>query len=235
MTDSHDFRRIVCTSCGATFDVPVPCGNRFCDICNQGRKNRIRSKLEWLVAHVDKPRGYSVKHVTLTCRNMDSLSDMLDLLTQSFRKLRQRALWKNCVDGGAFVIEVTGNPGDWHAHIHAVIMAKFLPWKQVVKAWKQISDSTGVYITRIPGKAVVAYLTKYITKTDLSPEFQYEASSALKGRRLYQPFGSWHSLSNNAPKHKPTCSKCGESNFMLLDLVFRDDGCSRQIKTAADW
>jgi len=142
---------------------------------------------------------------------------MIKQLTGSFRRLRQRALWKNHVAGGAFVLEVTKTDAGWHAHIHAIIQSSFIKWKLLVADWKAVSGGQGVYIKKIPKTDIIRYLTKYLTKTSLSIPDQFDASGALKGSRLFQPFGSWYAISCDAPRYKPHCTHCQATDFMPID------------------
>lgn len=134
---------------------------------------------------------YDLKHLTLTIRNMQDLPQMLKHLVGAFRRLRQRKLWKSNVEGGAFVLEVTGAPGNWHAHIHAVLYCRWIGWESLRDSWRSVSGSPGVYIQRIPRLEVVRYLTKYITKPASESAEEGAALNALKGYRLFQPFGCW--------------------------------------------
>ncbi len=63
--EAHEFREVTCTHCGHTITVPVYCGNRFCPICSVPRLSRVRRRLNWIVDHVDPPRGYGIKFLTL--------------------------------------------------------------------------------------------------------------------------------------------------------------------------
>lgn len=217
--DNHSYTRIVCTNCNAFFDVPVYCGNRFCPVCMVGRQSRVRRKLRGLVELVKPSPGYSIKHLTLTIRNMCDLKPMVEHLLKSFRRLRQRTFWKNYVEGGVFVVEVTGKPGDWHAHLHVVISARYLPYKKLLSQWIAVSGSRGVYIKRIPISAIVNYLTKYLTKTELAGVHQIEASAALKGKRMFQAFGCWHTLVGQVTCAVAVCSCCGARSLIPLDIV----------------
>lgn len=137
-------------------------------------------------------RSYGYKHLTLTIKNQTDLKCMVVTLTKSMRRLRQRKLWKDNVKGGVFVVEITRKNSLWHAHLHVIIEAKYIVWKDLRDAWEAVSGSTGVFIQRIPASQIIRYVTKYVTKTELNAADQRVASDALKGSRLFQPFGSWH-------------------------------------------
>lgn len=217
----HEFRSISCLRCGHRIIVPVYCGNRFCPVCSVPRLSRVRRRLNWIVDHVDPPRGYGIKFLTLTIRNEPDLPGMLIRLVRSFRKLRQRAFWKQYVLGGAFVLEVTGRPGNWHAHIHAVIEARYIPYDQFVKLWLKVSGSRGVWIEKLPKKNVIGYLTKYLSKSSVPSEITDDVSDAISGFRLFQPFGSWYGVNLTFQTKKPGCPKCGCHDFLPSDILYR--------------
>ncbi|MBA7706750.1 hypothetical protein ES703_115607 [subsurface metagenome] len=211
----HEFVRIECICCGRFFDVPVYCGDRFCPVCSVTRRNRIRHRLEFLIENIDPPHGYRLKHLTLTIKNQQDLALMVSTLFSCFQKLRQTASWKAHVTGGAFVIEVKGCSGNWHVHIHAIIEAKYYKWAEIHKLWMQISPGRGVYIQNIPKDEVIRYLTKYLSKNDVPDRDRDELNEALKGTRLYQPFGSWYGINLKYVKPPPQCPDCKRSTFML--------------------
>lgn len=206
----HNYLRIICSCCGERFDVPLYCGNRFCPICGYARRLRIRSRLQFLIENVNFQGDESIKHVTLTIPNQDDLPKMIIHLVQAFRKIRQTPFWKRHVSGGAFVIEITGKANDWHGHIHCVCQSGFIPWTQLRDLWKRHSGGIGVYITRIPKKAAVNYLTKYLSKSEVSEADQVIVSYSLKGMRFFQPFGLWYKIDRLYPKPKKACRSCNE-------------------------
>lgn len=221
-TFEHQYINILCTHCGHNFFVPIYCGNRFCQICSVKRQSRVRRRLKWLTSQVEPPRGYGFKHLTLTISNMPTLDDMVKKLTKSFRRMRQRAYWKNNVIGGAFVIEITGHPGDWHAHIHAIIEARWMNYDRLKAIWIACSGSTGIYITRLSKNKVVNYLTKYLTKSGVSEELQMCMSDALKSARLFNPFGKWYAMNCLYRQPKPGCPACDDADLILCSLAYYD-------------
>lgn len=216
----HLFVKMSCSGCGETFNVPVYCGNRFCPVCSIRRNNRVRKRLGFLSDHCDRPRKHWFKHLTLTISNQPNLEGMVTEIVKSFRKLRNRQYWKNNVDGGAYVIEIKGSPGNWHVHIHAIIMSRYMPFDRLLQLWMKVSSGRGVYIQRVPASAVVNYLSKYLTKPDVSDLVLCDINEEMASKRLFSPFGSWHSLSREyvAPVH--LCSRCGYDKYMPWDLMY---------------
>lgn len=214
-TRAHQYIDIWCTHCGHKFPVPVYCGFRFCRICSVRRQARVRRRLKWLLNLVKDKRPYCTKHLTLTISNGKDLPVMVKLLIRSFRKMRQRAYWKNHVKGGAFVIEITGNPGNWHAHIHAIIEARYMPWDVLHRLWNLCSGGEGVWISRIPKNKAIAYLTKYLTKSSAPIDTIQEMSAALHGTRLFSPFGRWYAINCTYVAPKPDCPNCEDGDLNI--------------------
>jgi hypothetical protein len=211
----HEFKRVWCAHCGHSFDVPVWCGNRFCEVCGKRRISRIRKKLLWILGKVKAPRGHTLKFITLTVPNCKDLKTEVKFLINSFRRLRNRRLWRNYVSGGCWVIEVTGRPNNWHHHIHIIAHSRFFPVKALSREWGRCSNGNIVWITRPPLKAAIAYLTSYVTKSKAPPDVSIEVSNALKGFRLFQPFGTWHHPSLAVPKVPYTCPHCHHSVWVV--------------------
>lgn len=221
----HKFISIICCSCGNVFDIPVYCGDRFCSVCSVSRRMRIRARLQFLVKNLKPLPGYNLKHLTLTIKNQQNLALMTAAIMKSFRKLRQTASWKAHVSGGAFVTEITGNSSDWHVHLHIIIQSKYYKWDTLLKLWMRLSAGRGVYIQNIPKTQVVRYLTKYLSKNDVPDADRDTLNDALKGTRLFQPFGSWFSINllyEPPPKH---CKTCKTPCFMLYMEAFDDTFC----------
>jgi len=140
---------------------------------------------------------------------------MVAEIVKSFRKLRQTKSWKFHVKGGAFVLEIKGEANDWHVHIHAIIEAKYYEWATIRNLWKKLSSGQGVYIQNIPKHKIVHYLTKYISKTETSEECRKDINDALRGTRLFQPFGSWFAINKLYKKPANVCSECNGKCFMI--------------------
>lgn len=223
----HDYIAILCLNCGKKINVPVYCGNRFCTVCSGPRLSRIRKRITWLIGQVRVSKGMRLKHLTLTIPNQPDLPIMLKHLLKSFRKLRSTPFWKNHVNGGAFVIEVTGKADSWHGHLHMVIDATYLDWEKLKNLWIRFSSGRGVWISVIPGSQAVRYLTKYLTKPDVPDCDLSEINKSLKGFRLFQPFGSWYSVSGKYKPPKSKCSSCGAIG--QFDLYYEYFGGSIRI------
>lgn len=210
----HSWRVLVCAHCGHEIKVLVDCKNRFCSQCAPRRSARISNRLNWLVNHIKPLPGYRLKMITLSTSNCSDIRSGVSHLLKSFRKLRQRTFWREKVEGGGFVIEITGRPGNWHPHIHAVLYSSYMPWRRLWKDWKQVSGGNAVYITSCSPDAAMRYITKYISKSIVPPHLQVQLSMELSRYRLFQRFGSWHGLKLPSRVWDYRCESCGRCDWL---------------------
>lgn len=215
----HAYRRIVCGHCGERIDCPVYCGNRFCPVCSVTRLLRVRRRLEFLSSTQPKLKGHRWQMWTFSVKNCVDLSDGIKHLLKAFRRLRNTQYWGNHVDGGAFVIEVKGRPGNWHPHIHVLLYLAYMDWAHVLKSWRKCSGGRGCYYKDIPQREAVGYLTKYLTKLDIPDSLEIEISQSLKGSRLFAPIGSWHAMNKAYKKSSAPCKKCGATAWEDYDIL----------------
>lgn len=171
------------------------CHDRLCVPCSGTRQAVIRRNALRFIP--DRPHRF----LTLTIRSTGQpLNEMLNHLYTSFRKLRQRALWKERVWGGVAFCELTYNVErrTWNPHLHCILDGHYIDRPDLSRAWLAVTgDSFNVNIRLIRTKRnVVNYVTKYATKPlphsvinggDSLPE----AIHALKRRRLVLTFGTW--------------------------------------------
>lgn len=229
-SEDHEWKGIFCMSCGHTFDIPIKCGNRFCPTCSLARRNRVRQRLTSLFNRVPKLPYRTLKLVTLTIPNSQTVREGCDTLISSFRRLRQRKLWRSKVNGGVFVIEVTRGKNGYHVHLHAIVQGLFIDNKVLSREWAAVSPGRIVDVRPCWNINLVYYLTKYLTKVKGEASFVEVIGQGLKGRRLYQPFGSWFALDVPIEKKGTPCTKCGEDCWTIEDrLHFDEFGCTDDI------
>lgn len=222
--DNHPYTSIYCSSCGHRISVPLYCRNRFCPVCSPRRTATIRRRLQKLLSSVKESRGQSVKFLTLTIPNSPDAGAAARTLIQSYRRLRQRAWYRRRVIGGVHVLEVTGQPGDWHVHLHAVVLSYFLPYSELLSLWRDVSPGRGVFIQRIPRNAALSYLTKYLSKDAVPPECTRELSDSLKGFRMFQCTGKFVAWLPPIVKHPYPCPCCGDTHWLpevLVEILYR--------------
>lgn len=160
-----------------------------------------------------------MKFVTLTVPNTATIEEGLDHCVSGFRRLRNRRWWKELVKGGVFVVEVTQRPTGYHVHLHIVLQGRFMDMRRLSSEWAKCSPGKVVNVRRIKNSQIINYLTKYLTKSEGGIDLMIEAGRALKGKRLFQPFGSWHAINAIVPKVTFNCPDCGESTWQLDFLL----------------
>lgn len=218
----HDYINVVCTHCGHSANIPIYCGNRFCNICHSQRQKRVKARINWLIRNRPKRKGTMLKLLTLTIRSDTDLERMVKHLISSFRRLRQRKKFKKWVTGGAFVIEIVNKTGVWHAHIHAVIQSYLINWEELRDLWRVCSKgSTGVDIRNKPAHVCLRYITKYIAKSDLPVNLQKVASECLKRYRLFNPFGEWYAVNLTYEPPVCICPSCGSpASYLPYEVLW---------------
>lgn len=215
----HQWLSLHCGCCYKRISVPVSCGSRYCDVCGVKRRNRTRSRMVWIQSLVKLKPGQRIKFLTLTLRSESDLAKMVTKLIKSFRKLRSSKYWKSLVDGGYYVIEVTGRPGAWHAHLHIVMQSYFIDWETLLGKWHRLTGALGVWVENIDPRDAAGYLTKYLSKSKIQDKGVDEMNESLQGRRLFQPFGSWHSLSVSYVQPESRCPSCDAKMWICLDFL----------------
>jgi hypothetical protein len=153
--------------------------------------------------------------LTLTLLSSDDpLPNQVKRIKEAFRRLRAGAVWKQCVKGGYWVLELTYNSEthQWHPHIHAVIDCKYLPIDWVRERWHKITgDSMVVHITKIDA-ARSTYIAKYIGKGHNSIDDSqrlwayYEAQHR---QRDVQSFGRVPPISGDPDRPRGECIYVG--------------------------
>lgn len=169
------------------------CKSRVCPRCAEHRVHALRSKLMESMKLLDDPRL-----MTFTLRSSeDDLTNQIDHLVQSFRRLRQTFAWKARCKYGWYFIEITYNSRNdtWHPHLHVVADGIYFPQKTLSLTWEKCSVGSPICdIRRIPSRQILLrYVTKYVTKSQAlnhAPRSRLiEWAMALRGLRMVQPFG----------------------------------------------
>lgn len=209
MQTPHDFITLVCSHCGHLIQIPQYCGNRFCPDCSGHRRSALRTRINAIVKSIHLRPHDSVKMLTLTVPRDRDLAVALNRLLAAFRRFRQRAYWGKNVRGGCYFVEFKRTADGWNPHLHCVIESAYMPVGKIAAHWASVSPGQIVDIRRIPVGAVINYVSKYVTKSDLPLDDQVLASEALKGRRLFTLFGVWGKVKlpeNSAVVHCLSCA-----------------------------
>lgn len=219
----HEFLTLHCDSCHREIRVPKRCRSRSCPCCSIARSLRVRHRMRFLIQNIELHNDVTWKHWTLTLRTENDLKTMIDHLVTSFRRLRQCPLWRHNVTAGFYVIEITRTHDGWHAHLHVVCTARYIPHKAMVHEWTRVSGSSVVWVTRPPRKKLLSYVTKYVTQPMTAPGHQIELDQAMHARRLWSPFGAAHAINLRCPPYVAHCSHCGSTSFTCLDFLHTED------------
>lgn len=190
------------------------CGMRICPVCGDRRRSQVKERL--VNAFALLPRAY-LRFVTLTLRSTSApLSEQLDRLTRSFRRLRQRKLWQDKVTFGAGTIELTrsNKTGNWHPHLHILYVGEYIDQGALSRTWKAITgDSMIVDIRKVDSTTnAILELAKYASKP---LKFGYLKDDVLAGVELFNTLAGRHLLIvfGDAPDHlrrKPKKKKTQE-------------------------
>jgi hypothetical protein len=196
---SANFVALVCEN-GHSFRpiVDYRCHLPFCPDCWEAKSRRelCRNLPKFLQALRDDP-SLIVAFTTLTLKS-DTERELRDgnrEIKSSFRKLRRRDTWSECV-GGFGRIENTFSPkSGWHPHLHSIVLLKnYIPQNLLSDAWLQITgDSMIVDIRQVRDLASgLVEAIKYPFKpADLKylGKLQIDEMLEAKGERLGVSFG----------------------------------------------
>jgi hypothetical protein len=209
------------------------CHDRFCEKCGQARTLRIGDNL---IGQLRSTDAIGV-HVVLTTRHKDTpLADQVSKIKKDFKKLRNDALWRHAIKGGAWFLQlhVARSDGLWHVHLHiigeCVRYAGQPAWLDALRLsmkWHEITgDSDNVHVRRIhDAESVAREVCRYAAKpadgnSTSDPDKLAELMIALNGSRLCNTFGSWHSfaLAKQLPAEDP---EQWLDHGPLVDLIWR--------------
>lgn len=158
--------RVVCNACRV----------RVCPRCQHNAASKLKRRLD--IALRDHPRT-SWRLITLTMRSTSApLRIQISNLKSSFRRLRQRKIWKANAEGGYAILEITYNnkTDRWHPHLHVITAGRFIKQADLSRDWAKASRGSPIVdIRQIKDtKGVLHYVTSYVTK---SPEALETASN----------------------------------------------------------
>lgn len=132
----------------------ISCQVRLCPLCNWRRSLKIYGQTSKVMDEALKEKEYRFVFLTLTCKNIysEDLSQTIDNLFHSFKKLTERKQIKKVVKGWFRALEVTHNLDDkskyyntYHPHFHIILMVnksyfkhtdEYLTQKDWTSIWK---------------------------------------------------------------------------------------------------
>lgn len=170
------------------------CRLRWCPVCAEAKRMRIKSAVSAWVKTVKKP-----KFLTVTIKHSDTpLAAQIDRLYKAFRLFRKHKTLTDRCRGGVwfFQIKRSKRSGEWHPHLHIVMDSDYINKVHLQDDWLMTTgDSYVVDIRAIknPGK-VSDYVSRYCAKpcnlSDFKADDQDEIAGVLHGKRLCGRFGS---------------------------------------------
>ena len=220
--DPHQFITLGCTKCGHTHRIKLPCGDRLCLDCAKQRQMKYRTYLVKKFANgsIDASK---TKLLTLTVRSMSDLGQMVDMLFRSFRRLRQRQIWKRIFVKGVYSLEVAKGKNGWHAHFH--ILGEMAYWNKhnLSKVWNEVTKGRGkiidIRVLRGSSHNAIREICKYPFKPHNLQKWtdrdRTDYNFAVKGRRLFSTLGEWYA---DKLEHRDVfrCPECG-GEFIVVE------------------
>ena len=101
------------------------CRVRLCPMCSWRRSLKIFSQVSKVIDYISLNHESSYLFATFTIRNcsIEDLSETIDLLLYSWKKLSLQKKFKSVVTGSFRALEVTYNKktDEWHPHLHVIL------------------------------------------------------------------------------------------------------------------
>lgn len=169
------------------------CRDRLCPRCQVSRGVSIALRIQTQIASFN-----AVRFATLTLKHEERpLGESIDALHAAFRRLRKQDRWKQKVERGIYVLQVTRNPATatWHPHLHLIIDGDFYDQRALSKDWEKASGTSCIVdIRAVHDKQRCArYVADYVSKPNNVKKWTTgairEFSDAMSGRRLVHRFG----------------------------------------------
>lgn len=214
---------------GATLELASNhCHDRLCLPCQKQRQSAVVEGIILKMLDSDA----ACRFVTLTLKHSDApLSVQLERLTASFKSLRKHPEIAPHLTGGAWFIEVklSKDKSRWHPHLHVIAAGDFIHARDLSRCWLQVTGDSYITDIRAIGsiKDRAMYVTKYATKplhneVTLIPAKLDEFVVAIKGKRLYQCFGTWSKAVVRPPPQKRKLALAGRVSSIHWDALHGD-------------
>jgi len=194
--DCGDCMSIRAKSDGGFYLCRDRCRARLCPECSHQRGRVAAERIEHVLKAAD-----DVRHLTLTLRSQDApLAAQLDILTASFRRLRQTATWRTHCRGAIGSIQITRNAksGLWHPHLHILVDGVYWPHAEIMAAWAKASGGSDILLIKpVHSRSKhAAYIARYVTAPNEIAAWPTEAiceyARASRSRRTLITCGSMH-------------------------------------------
>jgi len=171
----------------------------FCPDCAKHRAGRAKKRYSTKLAkfaHVNRLL-YTPVFITLTIKSGWDLDERLDVLLDSFRRLRDRQAWSHIAAAISSVEITVSRRHGWHPHLHILAFRRaFWDHDELTAEWLSSTRGEGYIadIRQLKGdlKKAIAECVKYVTKPmsieDLGVEQVHELVS-LRRRQLMSTLG----------------------------------------------
>ena len=207
------------------------CKNRYCPIC-QWRKSRKAYALSMNVQNeVEKRENLQFLFLTLTLKNSENLSNGIDEMLSSFKRLQDTKRFRRIVKGFIRTLEITYSKADenWRPHIHLILAVdndyfinseKYTDFEEWRKLWQTVAHTEyapQINIQKIDDKErcnAIAEISKYMVKPfdlELSKDTENTYTHLLRStfrRRLTSTGGVYRTATKKAQKeYDQQCDK----------------------------
>jgi len=140
-------------------------------------------------------------------------------LDKQYVQQNRRIPISELITSGIYAIDIKQKgPEEFNIHLHTIMDMVWTPQAALSEVWEDVSGAPVMDVRRIYGRdgdSIESALLETVGYAAKAPEFEsiddeVEYMSALKNRRLVQPFGDLH---GNTPELKAAlrCAKCGET------------------------
>lgn len=211
--DTHQYLVIQCTGCGHRHRVMQKCGSRTCPKCRRREFYRLFNGYK---EQVRRKPPHTLKFLTLTVKNRETLEGGVEDVRAAFKELRRRQLYKRAWHGGIYAIEAVNKGRGWHVHLHAIVEGRYIQQQRIAADWLDITGDSQIVDIREcrNGEDTLRYLLKYITKRPECAGYEDEYNQTLKGKRLVHAFGLWYgNLKLELPQL--ACPDCGGTSWQM--------------------
>jgi hypothetical protein len=206
------YGKVAVITCGKHIAQLLPdytCGFRLCPDCARRRASKLlRKYLPSVVAFPVLSKTEPVHLVLTQAHRSETLRESVKRLTDHFKMLRRRSVWKDHFKGGMFSVEFTiGRDGLYHTHLHILAFrTRFFNVQLLKDAWLEITgDSSVLRLDRLTGDPVDALreVLKYAVKPACIDDFtptHLRDFMAMRNQRLVGTFGEFQKF---AREYKP--------------------------------
>lgn len=209
------------------------CHLRWCPLCASSRRNYISHQVkDWC-----EKRSH-LKFITLTIKHSDdTITEQIDHLYNSFKKLRKNKEFKKHITGGIwfFQIKMSKTSEQWHPHLHVIGTGKFYSNRRLSALWERITgDSKICNIKSVKDKEkAVQYAARYAAKpaelAKLPIADAAELVVCMHGRRICGSWGIKPPISFRPKKPEDADQWKNIGDYFYVAQLYNDDPSAKAI------